>query len=107
VPFYEGVFVCVGLFALGYQISQGIIYIKSLDSAVTVKELSEREVPADIAIWPITFQEAGNDLNELFSGIQQKNALVMDFLASIGTIFNRQQGQQCAVHKKGQGGFHD
>jgi len=74
---------------------------------VTVKGLSEREVPADIAIWPITFQEAGNDLNELFSGIQQKNALIIDFLANIGTIFNRRQGQQCAVHKKGQGGFHN
>jgi uncharacterized protein len=60
---------------------------------VTVKGLSEREVPADIAIWPITFQEAGNDLNELFSGIQQKNALIADFLANMGTIFNRQQGQ--------------
>jgi hypothetical protein len=79
-----GGFVCVGLFALGYQISKGIIYIKSLDRTVTVKGLSEREVPADIAIWPITFQEAGNDLNELFSSIQQKNALIVDFLANMG-----------------------
>jgi uncharacterized protein len=42
--------VCVGLFALGYQISKGIIYIKSLDRTVTVKGLSKREVPADIVI---------------------------------------------------------
>jgi hypothetical protein len=60
------------------------IYIKSLDRAVTVKELSEREVPADIAIWPITFQEAGNDLNNLFSSIQEKNALIVDFLKNLG-----------------------
>ena len=79
-----GGFVCVGLIALGYQISKGIIYIKSLDRTVTVKGLSEREVPADIAIWPITFQEAGNDLNDLFSSIQQKNVLVVDFLKNIG-----------------------
>jgi hypothetical protein len=79
-----GGFVCIGLMALGYQISKGIIHIKSLDRTVTVKGLSEREVPADIAIWPITFQEAGNDLNGLFSSIQQKNALVVDYLQNLG-----------------------
>ena len=79
-----GGFVCIGLMALGFQISKGIIQIKSLDRTVTVKGLSEREVPADTAIWPITFQEAGNDLNDLFSSIQQKNVLVVDFLKNIG-----------------------
>jgi hypothetical protein len=79
-----GGFVCIGLMALGYQISKGIIHIKSLDRTVTVKGLSEREVPADIAIWPITFQEAGNELNGLFSSIQQKNALVVDYLQNLG-----------------------
>lgn len=79
-----GGFVCIGLMALGYQISKGIIHIKSLDRTVTVKGLSEREVPADIAIWPITFQEAGNDLNDLFSSIQIKNALVVDYLKNLG-----------------------
>ena len=78
-----GGFVCIGLLALGYQISKGIIHIKSLDRTVTVKGLSEREVPADIAIWPITFQEAGNDLNDLFSSIQQKNALIVDYLKNL------------------------
>jgi hypothetical protein len=79
-----GGFVCIGLMALGYQISKGIIHIKSLDRTVTVKGLSEREVPADIGIWPITFQEAGNDLNGLFSSIQQKNVLVVDYLQNLG-----------------------
>ena len=79
-----GGLICIGLFALGYQISKGIIHIKSLDRTVTVKGLSEREVPADIAIWPITFQEAGNDLNDLFSSIQEKNALIVEYLKNIG-----------------------
>ncbi len=79
-----GGFVCIGLIALGYQISKGISHIKSLDRTVTVKGLSEREVPADIAIWPITFQETGNDLNDLFSSIQKKNALIVEYLKNIG-----------------------
>jgi hypothetical protein len=81
---FLGIFVCIGLIALGYQISKGIIHIKSLDRTVTVKGLSEREVLANIAIWPITFAEAGNDLNQLFSNIQQKNALIADFLKNYG-----------------------
>ena len=79
-----GGFICIGLIALGYQISKAIIHMKSLERTVTVKGLSEREVPADIAIWPITFQEAGNDLNGLFTAIQEKNALIVEYLKSIG-----------------------
>jgi len=79
-----GAFICLGLIALGYQISKGIVHIKSLDRTVTVKGLSEREVNANIAIWPITFQVADNDLNRLFSAIQQKNALIVDFLRKNG-----------------------
>jgi hypothetical protein len=82
--FLLGALVCIGLIALGYQLAQGIIHIKSLDRTVTVKGLSEREVPANVAIWPITFQEAGNDLNQLFSTIQKNNERVVRFLENRG-----------------------
>lgn len=82
--FLLGAFVCIGLFALGYQVSNGIVYFKSLERTVTVKGLSEREVPANIAIWPITFKEAGNDLYQLYSSIQKKNIVVLNFLESNG-----------------------
>jgi uncharacterized protein len=84
-----GISVCVGLIFLGSQISNGIIHVKSLERTVTVKGLSEREVPADIAIWPITFQEAGNDLNILFSNIQEKNGFIIEFLENSG--FNTEE----------------
>jgi hypothetical protein len=41
-------------------------------------------VPADVAIWPLTFQDASNDLNALFGSLQRKNALVTEFLAAHG-----------------------
>jgi hypothetical protein len=82
--FLLGAFVCIGLVALGYQLGQAIIHIKSLDRTVTVKGLSEREVPANVAIWPITFQEAGNDLNQLFSTIQKNNERVVLFFENRG-----------------------
>ena len=73
-----------GLVVLGYFISHGIVEIKSLDRTVTVKGLSEREVPADIAIWPIKFSETGKELNDLFTVIQQKTDLVTAFLKKQG-----------------------
>lgn len=58
--FVLGLLLCAGLTVLGYLLSQSIVHIKALDRAVTVKGLSEREVPANIAIWPIRFNEASN-----------------------------------------------
>lgn len=82
--FILGAFICIGLALLGYLIAGGITRIKALDRTIAVKGLSEREVPADIAIWPIKFSEADNDLNSLFSTIQRKNGLIVGFLKKHG-----------------------
>jgi hypothetical protein len=58
-----GAFLCAGLVILGFLISSSVVKIKSLDRTVTVKGLSEREVAANIAIWPVKFSEADNDLS--------------------------------------------
>ena len=79
-----GVFICLGLGLLGYLLGHAALEIKGLDRTVVVKGLSEREVPADTAIWPIRFQDAGNQLPALFDSIQAKNKLIVDFLVSHG-----------------------
>jgi len=73
-----------GLIALGLLLGNAAMRVKSLERTVVVKGLSEREVPADVAIWPLSFQEASNDLNGLFETIQRKNAQIADFLAGHG-----------------------
>jgi hypothetical protein len=74
----------LGFIALGALLGEGAVRVKKFDRTVVVKGLSEREVPADIAIWPLTFQEASNDLTGLFSSMQKKNALITEFLAGHG-----------------------
>lgn len=76
--------VLVGLVALGWLLGHAALEVKALERTVTVKGLSEREVPADIAIWPLTFQEANGDLNGIFEAIQRKNTLVTEFLVGHG-----------------------
>ena len=82
--FILGAFICTGLALLGYFISDGVLKIKALDRTASVKGLSEREVQADIAIWPIRFDVVDNDLNSLFTSIQEKNAAIVEFLQKSG-----------------------
>ncbi len=74
----------VGFLGLGYLLSSSIVDIKKMERTVEVKGLSEREVPADIAIWPITFSMADNDLSNLYQTIQDKNSKVVAFLKAQG-----------------------
>lgn len=79
-----GLLLFAGLAVLGYLIAQSIVNIKLMDRSVEVKGLSEREVTADIAIWPITFNVADNDLTSLYQTIQHKNDSVVEFLNKNG-----------------------
>jgi hypothetical protein len=79
-----GLLLLTGLATLGFQLSKSILNIKLLDRSVEVKGLSEREVQADIAIWPITFNMADNDLGKLYATVQEKNQLVIAFLKEQG-----------------------
>ncbi len=84
-----GLLFCVGLALLGVTLSQGLMQMKALERTVTVKGLSEREVPADLAIMPIKFIEASDNLNGLVASLQKKNKLVIDFLIERG--FKREE----------------
>ena len=79
-----GASLLLGFIAHGWLLGHAAVKVKRLERTVVVKGLSEREVPADIAIWPLTFQEASNDLNALFGSLQKKNGQITDFLASHG-----------------------
>ena len=81
-----GAFLCAGLVILGFFISSSAVNIKSLDRSVTVKGLSEREVPANVAIWPIKFSEADNDLSHLYSVVQKKADIIIEFIKKNGFI---------------------
>jgi len=79
-----GVSIFLGLLALGYLLGDAAIRFKAYERSVTVKGLSEREVDADIVIWPIQFTEAGNDLSGLYSAIEASTARIRSFLEANG-----------------------
>lgn len=80
--FFLGVFIFLGLTAVGYLLSAAIIQYKQLDRSVTVKGLSEKEMDADVVIWPIAYSLADNDLSTLYATIDTNNQLISEFLSS-------------------------
>ena len=80
----HGLLIGLGIVLLAYIVSSSIIHIKALDRTVTVKGLAEREVPANIAIWPIRFNLAQNELFTLYSSIQKNTKDVIEFLEDNG-----------------------
>jgi uncharacterized protein len=83
-----GVFVFLGLSALGYLLGNAAIEFKQFDRSVTVKGLSEREYTADIVIWPIQFTAAGNDLESLYNSIELNTTKIVNFLSKKGINTN-------------------
>ena len=79
-----GGLLCVGLLLLGLTLSRAVVNLRALERTVTVKGLSEREVSADIAVWPIKFSEAASDINQLAVTMEEKTRLVQAFLADQG-----------------------
>ncbi|MEE9447249.1 MAG: SIMPL domain-containing protein [Arenicellales bacterium] len=69
-----------GLALLGYQLSNSHILLKRDERTVTVKGLSEREMPADVVIWPISFSQSNNALDEIYQTLDKNKQTVINFL---------------------------
>lgn len=79
-----GIALIIGLAALGYFINRSAVAFKEYERTVTVKGLSEREVPADVVIWPVKFTEASNSLQDVYSQAQRSAEKIREFMISRG-----------------------
>lgn len=79
-----GGFIFAGLVAFAWIAGNAALDVKLHERTVEVKGLAEREVPADTVIWPLSYQVASNDLNELYESIAGKNEIIRRFLADHG-----------------------
>ena len=68
----------------GLAIGGGFAKSRSGDRFVTVKGVSEREVQADLALWPLTILSADNDLSAAQQRIERGVREVLAFLARNG-----------------------
>lgn len=79
-----GVSLILGLASLGYLLGSYAVTVKEYERTVTVRGLAEQEQEADIVIWPIQFTQAANDLQELYTAIDNNTNSIRSFLESNG-----------------------
>jgi len=79
-----GLAIGLGIAFAGLWIGNAITSTRAMSRFVSVKGLAERTVDADLAIWPISFQETGNDLTELHRRINDKRQVISSFLKQAG-----------------------
>lgn len=73
-----------GIALAGFLAGNGLARARTADRYVTVKGVSEREVKADLAIWPINVVGADNQLAVAHSKLEASVASVRGFLARQG-----------------------
>ena len=78
------VIVGLSLILFGFILRSGIIRFIDKDRQVTVKGLSEREVPANKITWKLSTYVTGDALPALYNEIQKTNETVVAFLKSNG-----------------------
>lgn len=78
------VVVAVGVAVGGKFIGDGFRDGRATDRYVTVKGVAEREVSADLAVWPVRITETGDDLGATQSRLEQDVDSLIVFLVGEG-----------------------
>ena len=65
---------------MAISIKTGLLQFRDADKVVSVKGLAEREVQADLALWPINFSVMGNSLDVLQADIEAQQDLIRSYL---------------------------
>ena len=79
-----GTILALGIVAGCWVLGNALVGFKAMDRYVSVKGLAEREVPADLAMWPISFSAAADTLPELDEALAQSRTQIMIFLKAQG-----------------------
>jgi hypothetical protein len=75
-----GLLLALGLIIGGWVLGAEIKATRLSDRYVTVKGLVERRVKSDLAIWPLSYKEAGDDLSSLYAKAEADKKAILQFL---------------------------
>ena len=78
----QTIIISISLVICSVILAGGMSKIIKQNRTVTVRGLCEREVPADMAVWKLTFSLGGNDLPSLQKQIISQTATATEYLKS-------------------------
>ena len=82
--FSLGVLLALGLIIGAWMLGAQIKATRLGDRYVTVKGLVERTVKSDLAIWALSYKEAGDDLAQLYAKTESDKKTILQFLDQQG-----------------------
>ena len=84
ITFISAALLAVGVGSAGYFVGNGIAERTRGARIISVKGLSEKEVPASVAIWDVGYSAAGNELPAVNDQLAQHTKLVLEYLRNAG-----------------------
>ncbi|HTE90263.1 MAG TPA: SIMPL domain-containing protein [Terriglobales bacterium] len=79
-----GLLLALGLIIGGWALGAQIKATRLSDRYVTVKGLVERKVKSDLAIWALSYKEAGDDLSLVYAKTEADKKAILQFLDQQG-----------------------
>ena len=81
---WSALLLAIGIAVAGWFVGQGFLKGRAGDRLVTVKGVSERDVKADLALWPLRFVSTHDDLAQAQARIRQSHEQCLAFLKKQG-----------------------
>ncbi len=81
---FLGVSIALGLIIGGWALGAEIKATRLSDRYVTVRGLVERRVKSDLAIWPLSYKEAGDELTSVYDKTEADKKAILAFLDQQG-----------------------
>jgi len=79
-----GILLAVGLLLGGMQMKRAVVAWKQADRFVSVKGLAERDVKADLVLWPLSYSVSANSLDQLHGLMHEAESKIRAFLVRHG-----------------------
>ncbi|HEX5133743.1 MAG TPA: SIMPL domain-containing protein [Candidatus Krumholzibacteria bacterium] len=91
------VLVAIGLALCGWFVGRGFVNARTAERYVSVKGVSERDVMADMALWPLRFTSTDDNLPRAQEKFETARRAVLDFLTRHGIDGSRVELQNFDV----------
>lgn len=88
----------IGIALAGWWVGAGFSKGRAADRYVTAKGLSERDVTADVALWPLQFVSTDDDLVRAQARIEESKQTILAFLAEHGITGDQVEVQGLVVN---------
>jgi hypothetical protein len=90
----------LGIAVAGWFVGDGFFKGRAADRFVTVKGVSERDVTADVALWPLRFVSTHDDLKQAQATIKQSHQKALAFLERHGIDSGASEVQKLEVNDR-------